>query len=255
MSFVISRKQYLAPSESRVQYEPLIFEEEGFEVKKIDVTFGHPLYTTVADNFLHKIDFRRAKDSADNSRWLHDACFFSEIKRKKIYRHIYAEFTDEIKKISIEPGEYYIFIRFLPGIGFSLINQPANKLTNKALPLKGNLGRRRADNIYFGKGNAADRKDKAHIEGNTCQFSFRVKQVSDKILYRKDTSDAGKYKSRRTRGRNRIHIQTYRKNVRKMCRHIAQAVFTDNKAAAVYDENTGGQEHAACGYSDRQRIF
>ena len=47
MSFVISRKQYLAPNEPRAQYEPLILEEEDFEIKKIDVTFGHPLYTTV----------------------------------------------------------------------------------------------------------------------------------------------------------------------------------------------------------------
>ena len=51
MSFVISRKQYLAPNEPRAQYEPLILEEEDFEIKKIDVTFGHPLYTTVADIF------------------------------------------------------------------------------------------------------------------------------------------------------------------------------------------------------------
>ena len=51
MSFVISKKQYLAPNEARAQYEPLIFEEEGFEVNRIDVNFGHPLYTTVADVF------------------------------------------------------------------------------------------------------------------------------------------------------------------------------------------------------------
>ena len=54
MSFVISRKQYLAPTEARVQYEPLIFEDEGFRVNKIDVSFGHPLYTTVADIFYIK---------------------------------------------------------------------------------------------------------------------------------------------------------------------------------------------------------
>ena len=55
MSFVISRKQYLAPNEPRAQYEPLILEEEDFEIKKIDVTFGHPLYTTVAEIGKRKI--------------------------------------------------------------------------------------------------------------------------------------------------------------------------------------------------------
>lgn len=138
MSFVISRKQYLAPSESRVQYEPLIFEEEGFEVKKIDVTFGHPLYTTVADIFYIKL----ISDERKMLPIIPDGCmtlvFFGNKEKENIQAYI-CGVTDEIKKISIEPGEYYIFIRFLPGIGFSLINQPANKLTNKALPLKGNL--------------------------------------------------------------------------------------------------------------------
>ena len=138
MSFVISRKQYLAPSESRVQYEPLIFEEEGFEVKKIDVTFGHPLYTTVADIFYIK----SISDERKMLPIIPDGCmtlvFFGNKEKENIQAYI-CGVTDEIKKISIEPGEYYIFIRFLPGIGFSLINQPANKLTNKALPLKGNL--------------------------------------------------------------------------------------------------------------------
>lgn len=138
MSFVISRKQYLAPSEARIQYEPLIFEEEGFEVNKIDVTFGHPLYTTVADIFY-------IKSISDDTKVLPiipDGCMalvFCGKKEKENIRAYICGVTDEIKKISIEPGEYYIFIRFLPGIGFSLINQPANKLTNKALPLKGNL--------------------------------------------------------------------------------------------------------------------
>ena len=54
MSFVISQKQYLAPTEERIQYEPFIIDDTGFEVEKIDVNFGHPLYTTVAD-ILHQV--------------------------------------------------------------------------------------------------------------------------------------------------------------------------------------------------------
>ena len=67
MSFVISRKQYLAPNEPRAQYEPLILEEEDFEIKKIDVTFGHPLYTTVADIFY-------IRSNADTARVLPKMC-------------------------------------------------------------------------------------------------------------------------------------------------------------------------------------
>ena len=34
--------------------EPFIIDDTGFEVEKIDVNFGHPLYTTVADIFYIK---------------------------------------------------------------------------------------------------------------------------------------------------------------------------------------------------------
>ncbi len=138
MSFVISRKQYLAPNEPRAQYEPLIFEEEDFEVKKIDVTFGHPLYTTVADIFYIRSD-------ADTTRLLPivpDGCMalvFCGNREKENIRAYICGVTDEIKKMKIEPDEYYIFIRFLPGIGHTLLDQPANRLTNKAIPLKGHL--------------------------------------------------------------------------------------------------------------------
>ena len=89
MSFVISRKQYLAPNEPRAQYEPLILEEEDFEIKKIDVTFGHPLYTTVADIFY-------IRSNADTARVLPiipDGCMalvFAEIGKRKIYGPTYA---------------------------------------------------------------------------------------------------------------------------------------------------------------------
>ena len=138
MSFVISRKQYLAPNEPRAQYEPLILEEEDFEIKKIDVTFGHPLYTTVADIFY-------IRSNADTARVLPiipDGCMALVFLRKSgkgKYTGLHMRVTDEIKKLKIEPDEYYIFIRFLPGIGYSLLDQPANKLTNKAIPLKGHM--------------------------------------------------------------------------------------------------------------------
>ena len=138
MSIVISRKQYLAPNEPRAQYEPLILEEEDFEIKKIDVTFGHPLYTTVADIFY-------IRSNADTARVLPiipDGCMalvFCGNREKENIRAYICGVTDEIKKLKIEPDEYYIFIRFLPGIGYSLLDQPANKLTNKAIPLKGHM--------------------------------------------------------------------------------------------------------------------
>lgn len=136
MSFVISRKQYLAPTEDRAQYEPLIFEDEGFEVKRVDVTFGHPLYTTVADIFY----IRSISDEPKILPIVPDGCMSLIFagKNDRIDAYI-CGVIDEIKKINVRPDEYYIFIRFLPGIGYSLVNRSASQLTNKALPLKGNM--------------------------------------------------------------------------------------------------------------------
>lgn len=90
MSFVISRKQYLAPNEPRAQYEPLILEEEDFEIKKIDVTFGHPLYTTVADIFYIRSNADIGAGAAYNSGRLYGTGFFAETGKRKIYGPTYA---------------------------------------------------------------------------------------------------------------------------------------------------------------------
>lgn len=136
MSFVISRKQYLAPTEARAQYEPLIFEDEGFEVKRIDVNFGHPLYTTVADIFY-------IKSISGGKKILPivpDGCMSMVFKGNGEELDAYmCGAIDEIKKIEVYPEDYYIFIRFLPGIGYSLIKDDANKITNKSMRLKGNV--------------------------------------------------------------------------------------------------------------------
>lgn len=139
MSFVISRKQYLAPTETRVQYEPLIFEDEGFEVNKIDVGFGHPLYTTVADIFY----VRSIADEIKILPMVPDGCMTmvfrsDDIGSGEISGYI-CGVTDELKKLEIMPGEGYIFIRFLPGAGSSFIEGDAGKLTNKSIPIEESL--------------------------------------------------------------------------------------------------------------------
>lgn len=136
MSFVISKKQYLAPTEARAQYEPLIFEDEGFEVERIDVNFGHPLYTTVADIFY-------VKTIASEKKILPivpDGCMSMVFKGngEELSAYICGA-IDEIKKVEAYPGDNYIFIRFLPGVGYSLIKSDVNKITNKSMQLKENM--------------------------------------------------------------------------------------------------------------------
>ena len=138
MSFVISRKQYLAPNEPRAQYEPLILEEEDFEIEEN----RRDVWTSTVYNgcgyFLYSIQCGYSAGAAYHSGRLHGAGFCGNREKENIRAYI-CGVTDEIKKLKIEPDEYYIFIRFLPGIGYSLLDQPANKLTNKAIPLKGHM--------------------------------------------------------------------------------------------------------------------
>lgn len=136
MSFVISRKQYLAPSEEKTQYEPLVFDDEGLEMKRIDVAFGHPLYTTVAD--IYYISSR--SEETQIVPIVPDGCMALVFSSSEEETNAYlCGVTDEIKKIVVNPDEYYILMRFLPGIGNALIGEPAGNITNKAVPLKGTV--------------------------------------------------------------------------------------------------------------------
>lgn len=135
MSFVISRKQHLAPTESRVQYDPIIFEEDGLEVERMDVTFGHPLYTAAADIF-------HIRSVTEEERFLPvvpDGCmalvFHGNEAQETVEAYI-CGVIDEIKKIRILPDDSYIFIRFLPGIGYSLLKEDANRLANRAVKIR-----------------------------------------------------------------------------------------------------------------------
>lgn len=136
MSFVISKKQHLAPTEERAQYEPLILESEAFEIQRIDVNFGHPLYTTVADIFY----IRTVEPQMQNFPVIPDGCISIVVKGKgeQIEAYICGA-IDEIKKIEVYPDEYYIFIRFLPGVGYSLIKDDAVKITNRSIGVRDHL--------------------------------------------------------------------------------------------------------------------
>lgn len=134
MSFVISRKQFLAPSEEKTQYEPIVFDEEGFEVKRIDVSFGHPLYSIVADILYIKTNLNKSQVVPV----IPDGCmalvFESNGEDTEIY---FCGVIDEIKKLIVKPDYYYVFMRFLPGIGYEIVDQPASLLTNKSMSIRG----------------------------------------------------------------------------------------------------------------------
>lgn len=141
MSFVISNKQHLAPTEERIQYGPKIFVEEGVSVTKLDLAFGHPLYTSAVDMFYMQIE-----EGIEEGRYVPivpDGCmamvFKGKIDRESPAKGYLCGASDEIKKIYISPGDYYVFIRLIPGTGYSLIKsgKGAGSIANSAVPVKG----------------------------------------------------------------------------------------------------------------------
>ena len=143
MSYVISNKQHLAPTEDRNQYQPMMFDTEGVLINKIDISFGHPLYTAAVDIF-----YMALEDGEKKCRYLPiipDGCMALVFKGKKIHEEPSKGFLcgtiDEIKKIEIGPEDYYVFIRFMPSTGYSLIKKSKNagSIANNAVPVKGGV--------------------------------------------------------------------------------------------------------------------
>lgn len=140
MSFVISSKQHLAPTEERILYEPRMFEDEKVDVFNLDLSFGHPLYTVAIDIF-----YMTLKEDECEGKYvpiIPDGCMALVFRGNKTNDEPAEGFLcgtiDEIKKIYISPDEYYVFIRFMPGTGYSLIKNDKNagSIANSAIPIK-----------------------------------------------------------------------------------------------------------------------
>lgn len=143
MSFVISSKQHLAPTEDRIQYEPIMLAFDGVMIHKLDISFGHPLYTAAVD-----ILYIALEDGKNEGRYipiLPDGCMALVFKGKKVHDEPSQGFLcgtiDEIKRIYIGPEDYYVFIRFMPGTGYSLIKKGKNAgtIANTAVSIKGGV--------------------------------------------------------------------------------------------------------------------
>lgn len=143
MSFVISNKQYLAPNEERIQYEPKIFEDEGISVIKLDISFGHPLYTSAIDMFYMRLSEDRHEGR--DIPVVPDGCmalvFRGNWANDEPSEGFLCGAIDRIRKIHLEPDDYYVFIRLIPGTGYSLIKngKSASAISNIALPVKGGI--------------------------------------------------------------------------------------------------------------------
>ncbi|MCQ4636322.1 helix-turn-helix domain-containing protein [Anaerovorax odorimutans] len=133
MSFIISDKQHLASAERRSDYKPFKVSSENCQSFRIDVNFGHPLYTSVSDIFavkcggLHNITLPVVPDGCISMAFYG----MEEEMKGKICGVI-----DEIKKIELKPGELLIVLKFQPSATASILKDNASSLTNKVYDIK-----------------------------------------------------------------------------------------------------------------------
>lgn len=136
MSFVISEKQYLATTEKRSSYRPLIVEDMNIIPNVIDVNFGHPLYSSVCDIYAVEC----TGDEPIKIPIIPDGCVSIVFKGKNEAMNGYlCGVIDEIKKVTLEPGEIFLAFRFQPSAVSSIIDDSANTITNKVVDLKSNI--------------------------------------------------------------------------------------------------------------------
>ena len=136
MSFIISEKQYLATTEKRSNYRPLIVDDMDINPSVIDVNFGHPLYSSVCD--IYAVECTGSEPL--NIPIIPDGCvsmvFTGKSESMKGYL---CGAIDEIKKVVLEPGEIFLAFRFHPSAVSAIIDESANTLTNKVIDLKDSI--------------------------------------------------------------------------------------------------------------------
>ncbi len=123
---------------NKANYMPLIFEEEGLETGRPGFLSGFSPNGAVADAFYIRSLSREEKTVPviPDSR----ITLVFRGRDSNVSSYI-CGVTEEIKKLVISPGECCIFIKFTPGAGSLLLNEPAGSIANRAVPLNGELKR------------------------------------------------------------------------------------------------------------------
>jgi AraC-like DNA-binding protein len=133
MSFIISEKQYLATTEKRSNYRPLVCNGPGFKTQVIDVNFGHPLYSSVCDIYAVEC----TGEEPLNIPIIPDGCVsMSFVGKTESMKGYLCGAIDEIKKVVLEPGEIFLTFRFQASAVSGIIDDNASILTNKVIDLK-----------------------------------------------------------------------------------------------------------------------
>lgn len=136
MSYIISEKQYLASDQKKIQYVPYKIRLDSFHQDELEVPFGHPLYTFVAD-FLEISPNRSPEtDGPFDYPVIPDGCVSIILVLRKNEIHGYlCGVIDELHKITLCEGETAFIARYYPGGFRPLSKEPISTYTNSSYSL------------------------------------------------------------------------------------------------------------------------
>jgi AraC-like DNA-binding protein len=131
MSYIISEKQYLASDQKKIQYVPYKIRLDSFRQDELEVPFGHPLYTFVADFLEISPDPDSITADLYNYPVIPDGCvsIILVLCKNEIQGYL-CGVTDELRKIALSKGETAFVARYFPGGFRSLTKEPISTYTN-----------------------------------------------------------------------------------------------------------------------------
>lgn len=132
MSYTVNLRQSHVSYKNAMDYKPVDYSVEGIRITRVPIKCGHPLYTEVADVFYAEV----MTDEVCMMPIVPDGC--NTVVVRSIDDEVSAFVCgsiNEIRKIEVHPGEIVYFVKFLPGIGHSLLNSTKEKMTNNVKKL------------------------------------------------------------------------------------------------------------------------
>ncbi|HWQ80156.1 MAG TPA: helix-turn-helix domain-containing protein [Anaerovoracaceae bacterium] len=131
MSYIISEKQYLASDQKKIQYVPYKIRIDSFRQDELEVPFGHPLYTFVADFLEISPNLSLEKADLYNYPVIPDGCVsIVLVLRENGIQGYLCGVIDELHKIALCEGETAFIARYFPGGFRPLTREPISTYTN-----------------------------------------------------------------------------------------------------------------------------
>ncbi|MGE5631115.1 MAG: helix-turn-helix domain-containing protein [Caulobacteraceae bacterium] len=136
MSYFISDRQYLASDRRKAKYVPYKVSLDSCTRQESDVTFGHPLYTFIADFLEISPNFTGTSGSKVDFPIIPDGCVsIIMILSESETRAYLCGVIDEIHKITLHENEIAFIARYLPSGVRPFLREPISTYTNRSCPL------------------------------------------------------------------------------------------------------------------------